>query len=154
MRSLSAASGVTLPDGLAIYLPGPLLGCNAPFNRRLAAYGHYQKRSGPIRDAEHESRGVDASPPGTVLRDFTIQVSIGHGGFGIVFKAERNELDQTVAIKEYLRSELAVREGETCSPAAARFVRTPRTAVDDSGDGEVLVGFDSHPCIVSCHDLL
>lgn len=97
---------------------------------------------------------LDALPVGMVLHAFTNQGLIGHGGFGIVFKAERNELDQTVAIKEYLQSELAVREGETCSPAAARFVRTPRTAFDDSGDGEVLVGFDSHPCIVSCQDLL
>ena len=49
---------------------------------------------------DHERR--DALPVGAVLREFTIQAVIGHGGFGIVYRAEHNELDLTVAIKEYL----------------------------------------------------
>ena len=35
----------------------------------------------------------DALPAGTILRDFTIQAVIGHGGFGIVYRAGHNELD-------------------------------------------------------------
>ena len=80
---------------------------------------------------DHERRG--ALPVGTVVRDFTIQAVIGHGGFGIVYRAEHNELDLTVAIKEYLPVELAVREGTTVQPVAARIVEGSRTACVGSG---------------------
>ena len=63
---------------------------------------------------DHERR--DALPAGYVLRDFTIQAVIGHGGFGIVYRAGHNELDRTVAINEFLPVELAVREGATVQP--------------------------------------
>ena len=42
----------------------------------------------------------DALPVGTVLREFTIQAVIGHGGFGIVYRAQHNLLEMTVAIRE------------------------------------------------------
>ena len=64
--------------------------------------------------ADHGRR--DALPVGTVLREFTIQAVLGHGGFGIVYRAGHNELELTVAIKEYLPVELAVREGATVQP--------------------------------------
>ena len=103
----------------------------------------------PSRD--HEWR--DALPLGTVLRDFTIRAVIGHGGFGVVYRAEHNELDLTVAIKEYLPVELAVREGATVRPRSG----TVRMDFEDGlrrfrDEAQVLVGFDSHPSIVSCRD--
>ena len=58
----------------------------------------------------------DALPVCTVLRDFTVQAVIGHGGFGITYRAGHNELDLTVAIKEYLPVESALREGATVQP--------------------------------------
>ena len=61
----------------------------------------------------------DALPQGCVLRDYTIQEVLGHGGFGIVYKARHNELDHIVAIKEYLPAELAVREGATIRAKSA-----------------------------------
>ena len=70
---------------------------------------------------DHERR--DALPVGTVLRDFTIQAVIGHGGFGIVYRAGHNELDLTVAIKEYLPVELAVRESTTVQPRSGADLR-------------------------------
>ena len=95
----------------------------------------------------------DALPVGTVLREFTIQAVIGHGGFGIVYRAEHNELDLTVAIKEYLPVELAVREGATVQPRSG----TDRKDFEDGlrrfrDEAQALIDFDSHPSIVSCRD--
>ena len=95
----------------------------------------------------------DALPVGTVLRDFTIEAVIGHGGFGIVYRAGHNELDLTVAIKEYLPVELAVREGATVQPRSG----TDRKAFEDGlrrfrDEAQALIDFDSHPSIVSCRE--
>ena len=95
----------------------------------------------------------DALPVGTVLREFTIQAVIGHGGFGIVYRAGHNELDLTVAIKEYLPVELAVREGATVQPRSG----TDRKDFEDGlrrfrDEAQALIDFDSHPSIVSCRD--
>ena len=104
-----------------------------------------------MSSTDHERR--DALPVGTVLRDFTIQAVIGHGGFGIVYRAGHNELDLTVAIKEYLPVELAVREGATVRPRSGTvrldFEEGLRRFRDEA---QLLVGFDSHPSIVSCRD--
>ena len=95
----------------------------------------------------------DALPAGTILRDFTIQAVIGHGGFGIVYRAGHNELDLTVAIKEYLPVELAVREGATVQPRSG----TDRKDFEDGlrrfrDEAQALIDFDSHPSIVSCRE--
>ena len=95
----------------------------------------------------------DALPVGTVLREFTIQAVIGHGGFGIVYRAGHNELDLTVAIKEYLPVELAVREGATVQPRSG----TDRKDFEDGlrrfrDEAQALIDFDSHPSIVSCRE--
>ena len=100
---------------------------------------------------DHERR--DALPAGSVLRDFTIQAVIGHGGFGIVYRAGHNELDLTVAIKEYLPVELAVREGATVQPRSG----TDRRDFDNGlrrfrDEVQALIDFDSHPSIVSCRE--
>ena len=104
-----------------------------------------------MRSTDPERR--DALPVGTVLREFTIQAVIGHGGFGIVYRAEHNELDLTVAIKEYLPVELAVREGATVQPRSG----TDRTDFEDGlrrfrDEAQALIDFDSHPSIVSCRE--
>ena len=100
-----------------------------------------------------ESERRDALPVGTVLRDFTIQAVIGHGGFGIVYRAGHNELDLTVAIKEYLPIELAVREGATVQPRSGTdrkdFEQGLRRFRDEA---QALIDFDSHPSILSCRD--
>ena len=95
----------------------------------------------------------DALPVGTVLRDFAIQAVIGHGGFGIVYRAGHNELNLTVAIKEYLPVELAVRDGATVQPRSG----TDRKDFEEGlrrfrDEAQALIDFDSHPSIVSCRD--
>ena len=104
-----------------------------------------------MRSTDPERR--DALPVGTVLREFTIQAVIGHGGFGIVYRAGHNELDLTVAIKEYLPVELAVREGATVQPRSG----TDRKDFADGlrrfrDEAQALIDFDSHPSIVSCRE--
>ena len=95
----------------------------------------------------------DALPQGSVLRDYTIEEVLGHGGFGIVYKARHNELGHVVAIKEYLPSELAVREGATirarsadCETYFADGFRRFRE------EAKALIDFQQHPSIVDCRD--
>jgi len=52
-----------------------------------------------------------ALPADFTLHEYRIDKVIGHGGFGITYRAWDAQLEQWVAIKEYLPNELAVREG-------------------------------------------
>ena len=95
----------------------------------------------------------DALPRGCVLRDYTIEEVLGHGGFGIVYKARHNELDHIVAIKEYLPSELAVREGTTISAKSgeseAQFADGLRRFREEA---KALIEFQQHPSVVDCRE--
>ena len=95
----------------------------------------------------------DALPQGCVLRDYTIEEVLGHGGFGIVYKARHNELDHVVAIKEYLPSELAVREGATTRAKSAEcethFADGLRRFREEA---KALIEFQQHPSIVDCRE--
>ena len=95
----------------------------------------------------------DALPQGCVLRDYTIEEVLGHGGFGIVYKARHNELDHVVAIKEYLPSELAVREGATIRARSAEcethFADGLRRFREEA---KALIEFQQHPSIVDCRE--
>lgn len=50
--------------------------------------------------------------PGIQLGKFKIESILGHGGFGITYKALDTGLQRLVAIKEYLPQELALREAD------------------------------------------
>ena len=104
-----------------------------------------------MRDEWSDRR--DALPQGSVLRDYTIEEVLGHGGFGIVYKARHNELDHVVAIKEYLPSELAVREGTTVrarsAECEAQFADGLRRFREEA---RALIGFQQNPSIVDCRE--
>lgn len=52
-----------------------------------------------------------ALPIGTMLRDYCVEEVLGHGGFGITYKARHETLkNQVVAIKEYLPNDLSIRD--------------------------------------------
>ena len=57
----------------------------------------------------------DALPPGARLDadKYEIDEVLGAGSFGLVYRVRHLLLDEERAIKEYLPSEIAVREGET-----------------------------------------
>ena len=61
----------------------------------------------------------DALPRDYALHGYFIQSVLGQGGFGITYLAHNPELDQPVAVKEYLPMELAVRVND--------YTLTPRT---------------------------
>jgi serine/threonine protein kinase len=68
------------------------------------------------------SDNVQALTPGTQLGDYRLDTVIGHGGFGITYRAFDTQLAKFVAIKEYLPIEFAVRGADgTVVPRGARF---------------------------------
>ncbi len=95
----------------------------------------------------------DALPLGAALGAYTIEEVLGHGGFGIVYRARHNELGNVAAVKEYLPAELAVREGASVHPRSAAC----RAGYEDGlrrfrDEARALVEFQAHPSIVSCRD--
>jgi serine/threonine protein kinase len=67
------------------------------------------------------SDNVQALPVGTTLGDYRLDAVIGHGGFGITYRAFDSQLAKVVAIKEYLPVEFAVRDGTNVVARGARF---------------------------------
>lgn len=53
----------------------------------------------------------NALPEGFQLEEYVVDSVLGHGGFGITYLSKDTNLEQWVAIKEYLPNDLAVREG-------------------------------------------
>ena len=74
---------------------------------------------------------------------------MGHGGFGIVYKARHDELDHAVAIKEYIPSEVAVREGAIVHP---RSIDGSNIFADGlrrfREEAKALIDFRHHPNII------
>ena len=99
--------------------------------------------------SDHQRRG--ALPAGTDLRGYTLDSVIGYGGFGIVYRARHGELGLTVAIKEYLPIELAVREGTDARPRSdsGDFANGLQRFRDEA---RALIALRSHDSIVSCRD--
>ena len=108
--------------------------------------------STPLR-ASPCSRELDdfsALPCGARLQSYTIDAILGHGGFGITYKAREDITNRAVAIKEYLPTALAVRDqdGAAVRPQSEGAARDFEWGLECFRDeAKVLIGF-RHPNIV------
>src|ERR1700704_6472854 len=94
----------------------------------------------------------NALPAGTRLGEFEVVGLIGEGGFGIVYLAYDHSLDRKIALKEYMPSELAQRQG-----GSAVVVRSARHAETFAAglrsfinEARLLAQFD-HPSLVKVY---
>ncbi|HYX02461.1 MAG TPA: protein kinase, partial [Reyranella sp.] len=99
-------------------------------------------------------RGVLAA--GTMLRGYELKSILGQGAFGITYRARDLTLGRDVAIKEYLPTTLALREGRTTvlprSPEHAEQFNWGRERFLD--EARTLAKLDRTPAIVRVHDFL
>ena len=102
--------------------------------------------------------GVDfvSLPAGQAIGRYTIVSVIGHGGFGITYRALDTQLGREVAIKEFLPIALAVRQdGTTVLPRSAQEAAdfdSARTRFVD--EGRTLASLHDAPAIVRVFDFL
>jgi serine/threonine protein kinase len=67
----------------------------------------------PASAASSAGNSGEALPVGTYLGEFELTSVLGEGGFGIVYLAWDHSLERKVALKEYMPSALATRQGGT-----------------------------------------
>lgn len=91
----------------------------------------------------------EALPLGTRLAEFELIGLVGQGGFGIVYLARDHSLQRDVALKEYMPSSLAVRNGDTTISVRSERHRETFDAGLRSfvNEARLLAQFD-HPALV------
>ena len=95
----------------------------------------------------------NALPKGYELAGYRIESVLGHGGFGITYKATEIETGRRMAIKEYLPAGFSTRDAEDSSvhPAGPDDHEDFDWGLDRFGqEAQTLVSFH-HPNIVSVH---
>ena len=90
-----------------------------------------------------------ALPLGTRVEEFEFQEVLGHGGFGITYRGWDAVLHKSVAIKEYMPSDFAVREADMTVYPKTRKEEDYRWGLARFLDeARMLARFDDHPGIV------
>lgn len=91
--------------------------------------------------------------PGTRLNQYLIEHVLGQGGFGIVYRARHEHLEESVVIKEFLPTEVALRhEDRVQAISSARQAPYSEGLARFIAEGRTLVKL-RHPNIVRCRDL-
>jgi serine/threonine protein kinase/peptidoglycan hydrolase-like protein with peptidoglycan-binding domain len=95
-------------------------------------------------------------PAGTTLRGYELRFILGKGAFGITYRARDLTLDRDVAIKEYLPTALALREGRTTvlpisTDHAEQFAWGRERFMEEA---RTLARLDRTPAIVRVFDFL
>jgi hypothetical protein len=97
-----------------------------------------------------------ALPAGSRLRGYEILAVLGHGGFGVTYRARDTTLGRDVAIKEYLPTSVAVREdGTTVLPRSTALAEEFHWGRDRFlEEARILARLDGAPAIVRVFDFL
>ena len=97
-----------------------------------------------------------ALPAGARLRGYEILAVLGHGGFGVTYRARDTTLGRDVAIKEYLPTAVAIREdGTTVLPRSTALADEFRWGRDRFlQEARTLAKLDGAPAIVRVFDFL
>lgn len=95
-------------------------------------------------------------PSGTRLRNYELVSVLGHGAFGITYRARDTTLGREVAIKEYLPSSLALREdGTTVVPRSTEFAEDFIWGRERFlEEARTLVTLEGVPAVVRVYDYL
>jgi serine/threonine protein kinase/peptidoglycan hydrolase-like protein with peptidoglycan-binding domain len=107
-----------------------------------------------IAAKQGELRGV--LPAGSQLRSYELISVLGRGAFGITYRARDTTLNRDVAIKEYLPTSLALREGGTMvmplsTELAEEFVWGRKSFLDEA---RTLATLGRAPAVVRVFDFL
>lgn len=102
--------------------------------------------------SDQTDRG-DALAKGTHIRNYAVEAVLGHGGYGIVYRARHIQAGDLVALKEYMPSEFAIRGQDAVVPrnldCEEHYLDGLRRFRDEA---EALINLPSHPNVVSCRD--
>jgi serine/threonine protein kinase len=95
-------------------------------------------------------------PAGTRLRNYELISVLGHGGFGITYYARDTTLGREVAVKEYLPTTLALREGGTkVVPRSTQFAEDFIWGRERFlAEARILATLEGVPSIVRVYDYL
>ena len=106
----------------------------------------------PAPSAAPPLEGGHALPAGTRLGEFELRSRLGEGGFGIVYLATDHSLQRPVALKEYMPSALAVRDGQSQVHVRSERQRETFEAGRRSfvNEARLLARFD-HPSLVKVY---
>ena len=97
-----------------------------------------------------------ALQPGQTIGRFTVVSVLGQGGFGITYRARDTQLGREVAIKEYLPTAIAIRQGgETVLPRSTKVAEDFIWGRDRFvAEGQTLASLHHAPGIVRVFDFL